>query len=300
MRCASVAGNPASCRADSAGRRKQITRVDAQSDPALVGDEARLIFDATQRTDRDRPRSRARRAGADRRRRRRHRQRRRPAALSIATRCGNLRHRRRAPFRQWTLAAGRSVARTDEAAGQRRFPRLQRRRREARRNSRCVSSATWPLRSTTRREPFRSRTFRARMPSRASAIPARFFTTLRAAGIDVIEHAFPDHHAFVPADLDFGDDVAGAHDRQGRCEMSRLRARESGGACRCEPNCLKHSLTALRRALEDALRSGSTPDAKRMRNARSSLSCAPSRVSIGSGPFEPDHIREHVSMFVFR
>jgi len=35
--------------------------------------------------------------------------------------------------------------------------------------------------------------------------PQRFFTQLRVAGIDVIEHAFPDHHPFVPAELDFGD-----------------------------------------------------------------------------------------------
>lgn len=35
--------------------------------------------------------------------------------------------------------------------------------------------------------------------------PARFFAKLREAGIDAIEHAFPDHHAYVAADLDFGD-----------------------------------------------------------------------------------------------
>lgn len=35
--------------------------------------------------------------------------------------------------------------------------------------------------------------------------PARFFDSLRACRIEVIEHAFPDHHLFTPADLDFGD-----------------------------------------------------------------------------------------------
>ena len=35
--------------------------------------------------------------------------------------------------------------------------------------------------------------------------PQRFFDSLRAAGIEVIGHAFPDHHGFVPADLDFAD-----------------------------------------------------------------------------------------------
>ena len=39
------------------------------------------------------------------------------------------------------------------------------------------------------------------------ANPARFFTTLRTLGFEPIEHAFPDHHAFAPADLDFADDL---------------------------------------------------------------------------------------------
>jgi len=33
--------------------------------------------------------------------------------------------------------------------------------------------------------------------------PARFFAQLRALGITAVEHAFPDHHRFTPADLDF-------------------------------------------------------------------------------------------------
>ncbi|MEO7050888.1 MAG: tetraacyldisaccharide 4'-kinase [Rhodanobacter sp.] len=35
--------------------------------------------------------------------------------------------------------------------------------------------------------------------------PSRFFASLRAAGIEPIEHAFADHHAFVASDLAFGD-----------------------------------------------------------------------------------------------
>lgn len=35
--------------------------------------------------------------------------------------------------------------------------------------------------------------------------PARFFAGLQARGIEVIAHAFADHHAFVAADLEFGD-----------------------------------------------------------------------------------------------
>ncbi|MEO6155985.1 MAG: tetraacyldisaccharide 4'-kinase [Thermomonas sp.] len=34
--------------------------------------------------------------------------------------------------------------------------------------------------------------------------PERFFATLRGLGIAVVPHAFPDHHAYRPEDLDFG------------------------------------------------------------------------------------------------
>lgn len=37
--------------------------------------------------------------------------------------------------------------------------------------------------------------------------PARFFTQLRGLGLDVKEHAFPDHYRFHAGDLDFGDDM---------------------------------------------------------------------------------------------
>jgi tetraacyldisaccharide 4'-kinase len=37
--------------------------------------------------------------------------------------------------------------------------------------------------------------------------PARFFETLRQAGLTVIEHPMPDHHAYKPADLAFGDEL---------------------------------------------------------------------------------------------
>ena len=37
--------------------------------------------------------------------------------------------------------------------------------------------------------------------------PKRFFGSLVAKGMQVLPHAFPDHHAFRPADLDFGDDA---------------------------------------------------------------------------------------------
>lgn len=38
--------------------------------------------------------------------------------------------------------------------------------------------------------------------------PQRFFADLRARGLEIIEHPFPDHHAFSAADLAFGDGLA--------------------------------------------------------------------------------------------
>jgi tetraacyldisaccharide 4'-kinase len=37
--------------------------------------------------------------------------------------------------------------------------------------------------------------------------PSRFFAELRNGGLNVIEHPFADHHAFVAHDLEFGDDA---------------------------------------------------------------------------------------------
>jgi tetraacyldisaccharide 4'-kinase len=37
--------------------------------------------------------------------------------------------------------------------------------------------------------------------------PQRFFDSLRRHGLEVIEHAFPDHHAFTASDLDFHDEL---------------------------------------------------------------------------------------------
>lgn len=37
--------------------------------------------------------------------------------------------------------------------------------------------------------------------------PGRFFRDLRTHGLEVLEHAFPDHHPFTPQDLSFADDL---------------------------------------------------------------------------------------------
>jgi tetraacyldisaccharide 4'-kinase len=37
--------------------------------------------------------------------------------------------------------------------------------------------------------------------------PERFFSSLRDLGLKVIPHPFPDHHAFMPGELEFGDEL---------------------------------------------------------------------------------------------
>lgn len=56
-----------------------------------------------------------------------------------------------------------------------------------------------------RREPLLS--LRGQRVHAAAAIgnPQRFFAGLRDAGLELIEHVFPDHHPFVPHDLAFAD-----------------------------------------------------------------------------------------------
>ncbi|MCE7949809.1 MAG: tetraacyldisaccharide 4'-kinase [Xanthomonadales bacterium PRO7] len=190
------------------GNARVATRVDAQSDPAMVGDEARLIFDATQApvaVDRDRT----------------------AAALSLLAN-GNvdvivaddgLQHYR--------LQRDVEICVID---GERRFG-----------NGRLLPAG--PLREPTARlasVDFRvcnggvaqedevpislvgdtvvalsgaqEKTLRDFAGQRVHAVagignPTRFFAKLRAAGIDVIEYAFPDHHAYAASDLDFGDEL---------------------------------------------------------------------------------------------
>jgi tetraacyldisaccharide 4'-kinase len=37
--------------------------------------------------------------------------------------------------------------------------------------------------------------------------PERFFRQLKALGVEVIEHAFPDHHAYTSSDIDYADNL---------------------------------------------------------------------------------------------
>jgi tetraacyldisaccharide 4'-kinase len=68
-----------------------------------------------------------------------------------------------------------------------------------------VGGTAVSLSDPTRRKPLRD--FAGQRVHAVAGIgnPARFFRTLRAAGIDVVEHPFPDHHAYTAGDLEFGD-----------------------------------------------------------------------------------------------
>lgn len=68
--------------------------------------------------------------------------------------------------------------------------------------------AVQPLASNAAGRPCDLSTFAGHTVHAIAAIgaPARFFAMLRAHGIDVIEHAFADHHAFSAQDTQFDDE----------------------------------------------------------------------------------------------
>ena len=71
-----------------------------------------------------------------------------------------------------------------------------------------VPGAAQPLKPGTAARPLG--TFRTAAVHAVAAIgnPARFFAQLRAQGLNLIEHPFPDHHPLSASELDFGDERA--------------------------------------------------------------------------------------------
>ncbi len=67
--------------------------------------------------------------------------------------------------------------------------------------------------------------------------PARFFAQLRALGLDIVTHPFPDHHCFSAADLAFGDaaDIIMTEKDAVKCERLGLGARAWYVAVEAEP-----------------------------------------------------------------
>jgi tetraacyldisaccharide 4'-kinase len=55
--------------------------------------------------------------------------------------------------------------------------------------------------------------------------PERFFLTLESLGLEIERHSFPDHHRFVPGDLDFGDGA-----RIVMTEKDAIKCRQFDGA----------------------------------------------------------------------
>ena len=53
--------------------------------------------------------------------------------------------------------------------------------------------------------------------------PARFFAQLRALGLNVIEHPFPDHHPFNAAELDFADELPVLMTEKDAVKCARVR-----------------------------------------------------------------------------
>jgi len=190
------------------GSARVATRVDAHSDPAVVGDEARLIFDATQAP-----------VAVARKRAEAGKLLLRSGGIDVLVADDGLQH--------YALRRDIEIAVID---GERRFgngrllPAGPLREPPARLacvdfrvcNGSAPQAGEVPM--TLAGDALSSLTDAREKPlhdfagQRVHAVagignPQRFFAQLRAFGIDVVEHPFPDHHAFVADNLAFGDDA---------------------------------------------------------------------------------------------
>ena len=189
------------------GSAAEVRMIDANSDPAAVGDEARLIFDATQApvcVGRDRVAA-ARQLLGD-------------AEVDVLIADDGLQHYRLA--RDVEICVIDGVRRFGNGrllpAGPLREPL---RRLDAIPFRVCnggipqagetlmtlAGETLVALSDAQRREPLAD--WRGRRVHAVAGIgnPARFFAQLRAAGLDVIEHAFGDHWRFSAQDITFDD-----------------------------------------------------------------------------------------------
>jgi len=200
--------NPGVISRGYAGTGKKILRVDAQSDPFVAGDEARLIFDATQAplgVGRDRTAAGRMLLNSE------------PVNVLIADdglqhykfcrdveicvidgvrRFGNGRMLPAGPLREPVTRLGAFAFRVCNggapAAGE---------------VAMTLGGDVAMALGSQQIRPLRD--FNGQRIHAVAGIgnPGRFFAQLRAAGIDAIEHAFNDHHPFAAMDLDFGDDL---------------------------------------------------------------------------------------------
>lgn len=95
--------------------------------------------------------------------------------------------------------------------------------------------------------------FRGRRVHAVAAIgnPGRFFDHLRRLQVDVIEHPFPDHHAFVPIDLAFGDgaDIIMTEKDAVKCERLGMSAWYMKVSARPDPRLAEQVLKRLKEKL---------------------------------------------------
>jgi tetraacyldisaccharide 4'-kinase len=189
------------------GSTEQTRRVDASCDPALVGDEARLIFDTTQApvcVGRDRVAA-ARELIAS-------------ATVDVLIADDGLQHYRLA--RDVEICVIDGLRRFGNArllpAGPLREPLSRIDAVDFRVCNGGIPQAGETLMTLAGDLLVSLHDARQRQPlgalrgQRAHAVagignPARFFALLRAAGVDVIEHAFGDHHRFAAHDFAFDD-----------------------------------------------------------------------------------------------
>ena len=60
--------------------------------------------------------------------------------------------------------------------------------------------------------------------------PERFFNQLRASGVEVVEHAFPDHHAYTGDDIDYADNLPVLMTEKDAVKCKRLQDDTKSGA----------------------------------------------------------------------
>lgn len=83
--------------------------------------------------------------------------------------------------------------------------------------------------------------------------PRRFFETLRRAGLEVIEHPFPDHHDFRREALDFGDGLPVVMTEKDAVKCERLGLKEAWVApaeAEVDPRVAERVLVRLREAAD--------------------------------------------------
>ena len=83
--------------------------------------------------------------------------------------------------------------------------------------------------------------------------PNRFFSQLRHAGIDIVRHVFPDHHAFQPQDLVFDDELPVVMTEKDAVKCRKFATRNMWylPVAAEMSNAFEHRLSSLMKNIED-------------------------------------------------